>query len=125
MRRWSWIGVETLILILLLAIIILGEYGDLTKSYARCQVETTLLSSKGQVIIPKTIRSHHHWSPGTRFAIEDVQGGVLLKPISSFATTDLQSGLGCVGYKGVAKSLDEMQAAIDAEVARTWRDERQ
>jgi len=88
-------------------------------------VETTLLSSKGQVIIPKTIRSQHHWRPGTRFAIEDVQGGVLLKPISSFAATDLQSGLGCIGYKGVAKSLDEMQAAIDAEVARTWREEQQ
>jgi len=83
-------------------------------------METTLLSSKGQVIIPKTIRSSHHWRPGTRFSVEDVQGGVLLKPLSSFPATDLQSGLGCVGYKGSAKSLDEMQAAIDDELARTW-----
>jgi len=86
-------------------------------------METTLLSSKGQVIIPKTIRSSHHWRPGTRFTVEDVQGGVLLKPLSSFPATDLQSGLGCVGYKGAAKSLDEMQAAIDEELARTWRKE--
>lgn len=86
-------------------------------------METTLLSSKGQVIIPKTIRSNHHWRPGTRFVVEDVQGGVLLKPLSSFAATNLQSGLGCVGYKGLAKSLDEMQAAIDDEVARDWRKE--
>ena len=86
-------------------------------------METTLLSSKGQVIIPKTIRSNHHWKPGTRFVVEDVQGGVLLKPLNCFAATDLQSGLGCVGYKGVAKSLDEMQAAIDEEIARTWRKE--
>ena len=84
-------------------------------------METTLLSSKGQVIIPKTIRSNHHWRPGTRFVVEDVQGGVLLKPLNCFAATDLQSGLGCVGYKGVAKSLDEMQAAIDDEVAHAWR----
>ena len=49
--------------------------------------------------------------------------GVLLKPSNSFAPTDLQNGLGCVGYKGVAKSLDEKQAAVDEEVARTWRKE--
>lgn len=86
-------------------------------------METTLLSSKGQVIIPKTIRSSHHWRPGTRFVVEEVQGGVLLKPISSFPVTDLKSGLGCVGYKGAAKNLEEMQAAMDAEVALTWRKE--
>jgi AbrB family looped-hinge helix DNA binding protein len=86
-------------------------------------METTLLSSKGQIIIPKTIRSSHHWRPGTRFVVEDVQGGVLLKPLNSFPVTELQSGLGCVGYKGVAKSLDEMQAAIDEEVVRAWRKE--
>ena len=83
-------------------------------------METTLLSSKGQVIIPKTIRSNHHWRPGTRFVVEEVQGGVMLKPMSNFPATSLQNGLGCVGYNGVAKSLDEMQAAIDDEMARSW-----
>ena len=84
-------------------------------------METTLLSSKGQVVIPKAIRSNHHWRTGTRFVVEEVQGGILLKPISSFPATDLKSGLGCVGYKGAAKSLEEMQEAMDAEVAQTWR----
>jgi AbrB family looped-hinge helix DNA binding protein len=84
-------------------------------------METTLLSSKGQVIIPKAIRSSHHWKPGTRFVVEDVQGGILLKPLSSFPATDLQSGLGCADYKGAPKSLDEIQAAIDDELARSWR----
>lgn len=86
-------------------------------------METTLLSSKGQVIIPKSIRSSHHWKPGTRFVVEDVQGGVLLKPLNCFAATDLKSGLGCTGYKGVTKSLEEIQAAIDDEVARAWSKE--
>lgn len=86
-------------------------------------METTLLSSKGQVIIPKSIRSSHHWQPGTRFMVEDTPGGVLLKPLNTFPATDLQSGLGCAGYQGAAKSLAEMQAAIDDEVARSWRTE--
>lgn len=83
-------------------------------------MQTTLLSSKGQVIIPKAIRSSHHWKPGTRFVVEDVEGGVLLKPLGNFPATSLQNGLGCVGYKGVAISFDEMQAAIDDDVARSW-----
>lgn len=78
----------------------------------RCFLKTTLMTSKGQVIIPKSIRSYHHWKPGTRFVVEDMQGGVLLKPLSIFPATDLQSRLGCSGYKGAAKSLDEMQVAI-------------
>ena len=86
-------------------------------------METTLLSSKGQVIIPKTIRSSHHWKAGTRFVVEELQGGVFLKPISSFPATDLKSGLGCVGYRGAAKSVEEMQEAVDAEVVKTWRRE--
>ncbi len=65
----------------------------------------------------------HNGNPDTRCAVEDVQGGVLLKPLSNFPATILQSGLGCVGYNGVAKSLDEMQAAIDDETARSWRKE--
>jgi hypothetical protein len=50
-----------------------------------------------------------------------VQGGVLLKPLSNFPATSLQSGLWCVGYKGVAISLNGMQAAIDDEMTRSWR----
>ncbi len=87
-------------------------------------METILLSSKGQVIIPKTIRSSHRWKAGTRFIVEEVQGGVLLKPISNFSETDLKSGLGCAGYKGAAKSLEEIQADMDAEVAQTWSKEK-
>ena len=83
-------------------------------------METTLLSSKGQVIIPKIIRDHHHWRPGTRFAVEETQAGVLLKPLNTFSHTDVQSGLGCAGYRGLAKSLDEMREGIDDDLKRSW-----
>lgn len=84
-------------------------------------METTLLSSKGQVIIPKSIRSNHHWKPGTRFVVEDMPGGVLLKALNTFPPSELKSGLGCAGYNGPAKSLEEMQAAVDEETIRFWR----
>jgi AbrB family looped-hinge helix DNA binding protein len=84
---------------------------------------TTLMSSKGQVIIPKAIRTSLHWRPGTRFAVEETQAGVLLKPLNTFPSTDLESGLGCAGYGGPVKSIEEMREGIDEELARTWRKE--
>lgn len=34
-------------------------------------METTKLSSKGQVIIPKAFRSTHHWEPGLELMVID------------------------------------------------------
>lgn len=82
---------------------------------------TTLMSSKGQVIIPKAIRNSLHWRPGTRFAVEETQAGVLLKPLNAFPPTNLKSGLGCAGYDGPPKSIDEMREGVDEELAQTWR----
>ncbi|WP_398473141.1 AbrB/MazE/SpoVT family DNA-binding domain-containing protein, partial [Tardiphaga sp.] len=31
---------------------------------------TTLVSTKGQVILPKAIRDQRNWSPGTRLTVE-------------------------------------------------------
>lgn len=84
-------------------------------------METTLLSSKGQVIIPKAIRDHYHWQPGIKLVVEETQAGVLLKPANMFPPTEVQSGLGCSGYHGPAKTIDEMQEAIDSDLKRRWR----
>jgi len=84
-------------------------------------METTLLSSKGQVIIPKAIREQHHWLPGTRLIIEESAGGILLKPASLFPATDVRSGLGCTGYLGEAKTIEQMQAGIDDNLKKQWK----
>ena len=44
-------------------------------------METTRLSSKGQIILPKSIRASHQWEPGVEFAVEDTPEGVLLRPL--------------------------------------------
>ncbi|OHC63328.1 MAG: AbrB family transcriptional regulator [Rhodocyclales bacterium GWA2_65_20] len=80
-------------------------------------METTSLSSKGQVILPKSVREAHRWTPGTRFVVEDAADGVLLRPIAPFPASSLEEVIGCTGYAGPAKSLEEMEAAI-AEGAR-------
>lgn len=75
-------------------------------------METTRLSSKGQVILPKSLRDAHHWVPGTEFDVEDRPEGVLLRPKKPFPITQLQDVIGCAGYTGPAKSLEEMEEAI-------------
>ena len=75
-------------------------------------METTRLSSKGQVIIPQIIREAHQWSPGVEFAVVDTDQGILLTPISSFKSTSIDHVIGCAGYKGNQKSLREMERGI-------------
>lgn len=75
-------------------------------------METTRLSSKGQVIIPQTIRVAHKWHSGLEFAIIDTNDGILLTPIKPFKQTSIKNVLGCVNYKGPRKSLKDMKQGI-------------
>jgi AbrB family looped-hinge helix DNA binding protein len=75
-------------------------------------LETTHLSEKGQIVIPKRIRAAHNWEPGTEFSVEDLGESIALKPIRSFRRTKLRDVLGCAQYKGPKKSLKEMDDAI-------------
>jgi AbrB family looped-hinge helix DNA binding protein len=79
-------------------------------------METTKLSSKGQIILPKSIRTAHNWDTGIEFAVEDTQDGVLLRPLKPFPPTQLKDVYGCVAYTGKAKSLEDMEAGIKAAI---------
>jgi AbrB family looped-hinge helix DNA binding protein len=79
---------------------------------------TTTLSSKGQVIIPKTLRVAKRWGPGTQLEVHDIPEGVLLRPATLREKAGLAAGLAAirqrVAYAGPVVSLAEM----DAEVLR-------
>lgn len=79
-------------------------------------METTKLSSKGQVILPKSIRVAHNWDAGIEFAVEDTPDGVLLRPLKPFTPTRLKDVYGCAAYTGKAKSLADLDAGIKAAV---------
>lgn len=79
-------------------------------------METTKLSSKGQVILPKTIRDAHAWRTGTEFLVEDRPDGVLLRPRRALTQTRLEDVAGSLKYEGPAKSLGDMDAAIAEEL---------
>ena len=82
---------------------------------------TTVVSTKGQVILPKAIREQRHWPAGTRLTIENTPEGVVLKPVSLFPETSVAALFGSLAYEGPAKSIVEMDEAVAAEARRRAR----
>ena len=85
---------------------------------AAAETLTTTVSTKGQVILPKAIRLRRQWEPGTRLLIEDTPDGVLLKAAPVFASTRPEDVAGMLAYREPATTLEEMDAAITAEIER-------
>jgi AbrB family looped-hinge helix DNA binding protein len=70
------------------------------------------MSTKGQIVLPKSVRDSHAWGPGTEFAVEETREGILLRPARLFPRTTLDQVVGCLRYKGKAKTLKEMDDGI-------------
>ncbi len=81
-------------------------------------MDITRLSSKGQVILPKSVRDARHWASGTAFSVELVGDGVLLRPLKQGGTSRLEDVAGCLRVSGPARAVDEMDGAILAETRR-------
>jgi AbrB family looped-hinge helix DNA binding protein len=75
-------------------------------------VQTTKLSSKGQVVIPKTIRSRYNWNTDQKISVSDTGDGILLKPLHSFKNTELEKVAGILKHSGKPVSIAEMEEAI-------------
>jgi len=81
-------------------------------------METTRLSTKGQIVLPKTIRASRAWAPGTEFTVEETPDGILLRPAAGFPEVDLDQVAGCLRSKRKSKTLAQMNSAIGREVMR-------
>ena len=82
----------------------------------------TVVSTKGQVILPKAIRERMRWSAGTKLTVEETPDGVLLKASPFFPETTLDEVFGSMRYDGPALSLEDMDAAVMREARRRARD---
>lgn len=73
------------------------------------------LSTKGQVVLPKSIRQRHNWQAGAALVIEDTPDGVLLKQAPLFPPTRVEDVSGMLKYRGAPKTIEEMDAGVLAE----------
>jgi AbrB family looped-hinge helix DNA binding protein len=89
-------------------------------------MERTRLSTKGQIILPKGIRTSRAWKPGTEFTVEETRDGVLLKPVRDEKPATLDEVAGYLGRVLAEQgrkperpiTIEEMDEAIAAEVRR-------
>ena len=79
-------------------------------------MERTRLSTKGQVVLPKRIRETRAWKAGMEFSVEATAEGILLRPLEGRRVVTLEEVAGCLRRPGKAKSIEEMDAAVAAEV---------
>jgi len=80
-------------------------------------METTRLSTKGQIILPKSIRTSRGWGPGTEFVVEEAGTGILLRPAPRLPRTTLEEVAGCLKPKRKSSlSPARIEAAIKREV---------
>ena len=75
-------------------------------------MEKTRMSTKGQVIVPKSVRDARGLKSGEEFFVLDTSQGILLKPVRLFPSSRLEDVFGCLPYAGKALTLEEMEAGI-------------
>lgn len=90
------------------------------KAPKRVTWSSVRLSTKGQLVVPKEIRDRHGWTAGAELIFEDFGDRIVLRQVEDVPETTLEDLIGCSGYKGPAKSLQEMEEGI-AEGARRSR----
>lgn len=76
----------------------------------------TILSSKGQVVLPSATRRAMGWAPGERLTVEQQDDKVILRRASPFKPTRPEDVAGSLAYDGPPVSIEDMNKAIDVMV---------
>jgi AbrB family looped-hinge helix DNA binding protein len=79
---------------------------------------TTVVSTKGQVVLPKTVRQRHNWAAGTKLVVEEVTDGVLLRRAPLFESAQLTDVFAMLKTDGRVRTIEEMDAAVAEEAGR-------
>lgn len=80
-------------------------------------MDTVKLSSKGQIVIPKSIRDEMHLHPGAELVISMTATGLTLTPNTLFPKTTHEDVCGILAKPGrVLPDDDEIKARIKARL---------
>ncbi|PYQ76558.1 MAG: AbrB/MazE/SpoVT family DNA-binding domain-containing protein [Acidobacteria bacterium] len=70
-------------------------------------MSTTIVSSKGQVVIPRHLRDKHRLTAGMRLQVEDTDAGLVLSPLTRGRTSARRAGWRSL--RGSAKRTDALR----------------
>lgn len=80
-------------------------------------MDTVIVSSKGQLVIPKAVRQSAHLQPGSVLAVRYVDGEIRLKPVIPVTASALDEVAGCLAKPGRKRLSDaQAQAAVRARL---------
>lgn len=83
-------------------------------------METTKLSSKGQVIIPKGVRGARRWEVGLELQVIDTGDGILLRPKAPFPETALDEVAGLLKDHVRPRTDREIREAVARGLKDKW-----
>ncbi|MDR2153506.1 MAG: AbrB/MazE/SpoVT family DNA-binding domain-containing protein [Burkholderiaceae bacterium] len=85
-------------------------------------METTTVSTRGQVVLPKRLREKHCWQTGQKLEVIDTGDGLLLKTRQTASWDDV---VGCLSHlaagKKPAPTDEQMHAAVRQMAVQRYR----
>ncbi len=76
-------------------------------------IATVVLSSKGQVVIPKRIRDEMQWHTGTELTLVSTETGVSIKAASKKTGRSLGDLIGMLAHDGAPLSTEDLFQPVD------------
>jgi AbrB family looped-hinge helix DNA binding protein len=83
-------------------------------------METTKLSSKGQVVLPKSIRDELDWPVGADLTVERQDDSVVLRRRDGIRPTTIDEVSGMFKFDRPITN-EEIEEAVEAELRARWR----
>jgi AbrB family looped-hinge helix DNA binding protein len=87
---------------------------------AKAVILRTKVSTKGQIVLPKTIRDRRGWGAGAELVIEERPEGVLLRAFAKAEPTRVEDVFGSLGPVDRVISIEEMNEAVLKEARDRW-----
>ena len=81
-------------------------------------MEMVRLSSKGQFVLPKAIRTLHNWGPGTELVVLERDNDVIIRATRPFAGSVLEPADNPAVYSDTPLTMEDMDRAIAAEAGK-------
>lgn len=87
---------------------------------SKTKLATTRISTKGQVILPKAIREAQNWNVGQELVVEQIAGGVVLRPATPFAPTRFEDVFGSLARYAKPMTEQQIETALRAAAKRRY-----